>query len=200
MTGKRQFGARREDPHPCRVLGFLRRQYESCLGQVELGCDRLHLLRGQLGSIGHDGEGIAAELPICEHIERDEFHLHGALAFRRYTLTHAPISPRGSTLPCCVVQHSKVGLPMSESGRGGHVARRPRFGQRRVQDHRKTREVASVATSRPELALSRAGRSSLKAREAYRPAICSTFDWTSSRTKASRLNDGGPSSFFPVHE
>src|SRR6516225_12033402 len=116
MTGKWQFSARREDPHPCRVLGFLRWQYEGCLGQVELGCDRLHLPRRQLGSIGHDGEGIAAELPICEHIDRDEFHLHGALAFRRYILMHAPISPRGCTLPCCVVQHSKVGLSMSESG------------------------------------------------------------------------------------
>ena len=37
MTGKRQFGARCEFPHLCRVLGPLRRQDEGCLRQVELG-------------------------------------------------------------------------------------------------------------------------------------------------------------------
>jgi hypothetical protein len=79
VAGKRHFSARREDPNLCRMLGSLRRQHEGRLGQVELGCDCLHLPRGQFSSVGHNGERIAAELPISEHIEGDEFHLHGAL-------------------------------------------------------------------------------------------------------------------------
>src|SRR5262245_14453098 len=61
------------------MLGSLRRQHEGRLGQVELGCDRLHLPCGQFSSVGYNGERIAAELPISEHIEGDEFHLHDAL-------------------------------------------------------------------------------------------------------------------------
>src|SRR5262249_46402341 len=79
----RHFSARREDPNLCRMLGSLRRQHEGRLGQVELGCDRLHLPRGQFSSVGHNGERIAAELPISEHIEGDEFHLHDALQLAR---------------------------------------------------------------------------------------------------------------------
>jgi hypothetical protein len=55
----------------------LRRQDEGGFGQVELGRDRLHLLSRQVFGIGKNSKRIAAELPVGEHIDGEEFQLHG---------------------------------------------------------------------------------------------------------------------------
>ena len=73
------------------VGGVLRRQHESRLGEVELGGDRLHLLRGQAFGVGHDGQGIAAEFPVGEDVDGLEGAFHApksamhALSSRRMT-------------------------------------------------------------------------------------------------------------------
>ena len=70
MAGERQFALGRKDPHPRGVDRVPRLEDEHGLGQVELGGDRLHA--GVVESIGveHDGEGIASERRLGEHIER----------------------------------------------------------------------------------------------------------------------------------
>jgi hypothetical protein len=70
------FRSGREYPHLCCVLTLLRRQHEACFRKVELSCDRLHLPLGQCGSVDHNRERVAAELPISEHINRNDLHLH----------------------------------------------------------------------------------------------------------------------------
>ena len=81
VTGKWQFRTGREYPHLRCILGPLRRQHEGRLSQVELSRNGLHLPRGQSGSVGHNGKRVATELPISEHIDGYEFHLHVAVQF-----------------------------------------------------------------------------------------------------------------------
>ena len=84
VTGKWQFRTRREYPHLRGILRPLWREHERRFSQVELSCDRLHLRRGQCGPVGHNGKGVAAELPISKHIDGNEFDLHVAVQFCRY--------------------------------------------------------------------------------------------------------------------
>src|SRR5262249_52681965 len=82
VTGKWQFRTRCEYPHLRGVLKPIWGQHERRLSQVELSCDHMHWRRGQSGPIGHNGKLIAAELPISEHIDGNEFDLHVAVQFR----------------------------------------------------------------------------------------------------------------------
>ncbi len=70
MTRKRHLGARRKNPDTSGVCRIDRRQYESCLGKIELVGDGLHLSVGQTASIRNDRHRVAAELPIGEDIDR----------------------------------------------------------------------------------------------------------------------------------
>ena len=76
MAGERHLGLGREDPDLGGMRRVLRRQHEGRLGEVELGGDRLHLLGGQASGVGHDGQGIAAEPAVREHVHGDEIEFH----------------------------------------------------------------------------------------------------------------------------
>jgi hypothetical protein len=78
VAGERQFRTWREYPNIRRVLGLLRRQHKSGFSEIELGRDRLHLLRRKTRSIGNHRKRVTAELPIGEHIHSNEFDLHDA--------------------------------------------------------------------------------------------------------------------------
>ncbi|GAA3258546.1 hypothetical protein GCM10010532_109490 [Dactylosporangium siamense] len=69
VPGERQLRAGREDPDPVGGLGHRRRYHEDRLGEVELAGDRLHLLTGEIPGVEHDGEGVAGEGAIGEHVD-----------------------------------------------------------------------------------------------------------------------------------
>ena len=68
VPGEGQLGGRGEDPHP--VVGAVHsgRQRKGGLGQVELAGDGLQLLGGQLAGPVHDGERVAGERAVGEHV------------------------------------------------------------------------------------------------------------------------------------
>ena len=78
MAGERQLGLGREDADLGGMRGIPGRQHEGRLGEVEFGRDRLHLLRRQALGVGDDGQRIAAERPVGEHVDGGEFEFHGA--------------------------------------------------------------------------------------------------------------------------
>lgn len=69
MACEWNLGPWREDANPRRVIPVLGRQHKGRFGQVELGGNRLHLLRCQAFRIQDNGEGIAAEFPVCEDVD-----------------------------------------------------------------------------------------------------------------------------------
>lgn len=69
MTGKWQFRSRCEDPHPCRVVGIVRRQDEGGLGVIELTGNGRHLLGGQSTRVWQNGQWVSPELRVGEDID-----------------------------------------------------------------------------------------------------------------------------------
>ena len=80
MAGKRQLGARGKNANLRRIGSILRRQHEGGFGKIEFRRDRLHLCRREAARVRHDGERIAAELPIGEDVDGGEIEFHGAAA------------------------------------------------------------------------------------------------------------------------
>ena len=76
MAGEGHLGLGREDADLGGVRRVLRRQHEGRLGEVELGGDGLHLLGRQALGVRHDGQGIAAELPVGENVDGLEVAFH----------------------------------------------------------------------------------------------------------------------------
>jgi hypothetical protein len=82
---ERQLARRGEDANAGAVGRVLGREHEHRLRMVELARDRLHRRRLQSIAVEHDGERIAGEAPVGEHVERHELPAHRFLhrAFRR---------------------------------------------------------------------------------------------------------------------
>ena len=99
MAGEGQFAAGREDAQPRGVDGIARRQHEDRLRQVEFARDRLHARRVEPVAIEHDGERVAGEGDVGEHVERVIGAAHGRLpSWRESDLWRAfppPASPCG---------------------------------------------------------------------------------------------------------
>ena len=70
MTGERQLVAGGEDANGRRVDRIARLEHEHGLGQIELAGDRLHARVVEPVGVEHDGERIAAERRIGEHVEQ----------------------------------------------------------------------------------------------------------------------------------
>ena len=96
MAGHRQFLARREDPHPD-IAARSRWEDERALGEVHFARDGLHHLRRDRSRLGKDGELIAFQRAVGEHVEVQIAHgVHDSrvLAFRQGAFEQWP---RGST-------------------------------------------------------------------------------------------------------
>ena len=83
MSGERQLVAGREDPDP-RVPVPLRREHEDGLAEVHLPRERLHLVVVELARVGEDGELVAGQRRVGEHVGDDV--AEGAHASRDYLL------------------------------------------------------------------------------------------------------------------
>jgi hypothetical protein len=112
VTGKWQFRPRREYPHLRGILRPFWGQHKRRLSQVELSCDRLHLQCGQCGPVGHNSKRVAAELPISEHIDGNEFDLQVV-----HLIPVTPVSPvcpkSGHSANARVYELVYQGKPMS---------------------------------------------------------------------------------------
>ena len=86
MTGKRQLSARREDADPGAIGGIGRLLDEDGLRQIGFAGDRLHRLVAQVLAVEDDGQRIAGELAVGEHIV-------DAVAARHIGLLESVIEP-----------------------------------------------------------------------------------------------------------
>ena len=76
MPRERHLHLGREDAHPCRPLGGLRRPQEHRLGKIHLQRNPLHQLRRQMRRVRKDPQRVAAEGRISEDIEGSEVEFH----------------------------------------------------------------------------------------------------------------------------
>ena len=103
VAGERELARRREDADAGPVAGLVRRQHEHGLGQIELASDRLHGGGVEPGGLQHDGERIAGEAAIGEHIEGGEASPHGtgpdrwAPQHSVFAAVHGPKTPQPGT-------------------------------------------------------------------------------------------------------
>jgi len=67
VPGERKLVDRREDPHP-HVSSSGGRQHECRLGQVHLAGDALHALGGEPGGVEEDGDRVALQRRVGEHV------------------------------------------------------------------------------------------------------------------------------------
>ena len=82
MSGEGHLYGRSEDAHARRVRVVLRLGDEHGLGQVELARDRLHARRVEAVGVEHNGQRVAAEPLVGEHVEDVIGQAH-----RRHSLT-----------------------------------------------------------------------------------------------------------------
>ena len=72
MSGEGEFTTRAEDSHAVVGRRVLRREQEGRLGEIRPIGEVLHLLRGQSGAIVNDGDGVAEQGDVGEHINLAE--------------------------------------------------------------------------------------------------------------------------------
>ena len=77
MAGERQLATGGEDAQRRGVYGIARREHEYGLGQVELARDRLHPRVVEAVGVEHDGERVAGERRLGEHVEKAIGAAHG---------------------------------------------------------------------------------------------------------------------------
>ena len=79
VAGERQFAPGGEDAQRRGVHGIARREHEHGLGQIELAGDRLHARVVEAVGVEHDGERVAGERRLGEHVEKAVGAAHGNL-------------------------------------------------------------------------------------------------------------------------
>jgi hypothetical protein len=72
VAGEGQLVGRGENAHPRRIGRIGGRQHEGGFAEVELPRQRLHVGVRQAARVGEDGQRIAAEAGVGEHVDGDE--------------------------------------------------------------------------------------------------------------------------------
>ena len=79
VAGERQFAARRENAQRRCVDRIARLKDEDCLRQIEFAGDRLHPRVVEPVGVEHDGERVARQRRLGEHVEQAIGAAHGNL-------------------------------------------------------------------------------------------------------------------------
>ena len=162
MPGERQLDARRVDPDP-RVTAVLAREDEHGLGEVQLAREPLQRRLGDLPRVREDGDGIALERRIGEHVRDDVAEArHGARIYRAdydrrvrvLVVRHAEAGPGEpdelrTLTPAGREQARELGRRLAGRGDRDGADQPPRAGARDCRGDR--REVGVVPESDEEL-------------------------------------------------
>src|SRR5262249_45442736 len=84
MPGEGQFQLGCENPHAPRVARILRRKNESCLGEVEFACERLHGPIGHPPRVWKDRELVPPKGGLRKNVGNDESVGHDRVRSRFY--------------------------------------------------------------------------------------------------------------------